>query len=135
MPQTDPNAVAARWANNLAGATSKIQAGIESVTTPPGQLAARQKAAYVQGVTANADKWGTNVAAVPLSDWQNAAVQKGLPRIATGASQAEPKFATFMTKLLPYINSGRGQLPPRGNLQQNIQRATAWINYMAQFKK
>lgn len=135
MPQTDPNAVAKRWSDNLSGATAKIQAGIEAVTVPPGQLAARQKPAYVAGVNANQDKWATNVAKVSTADWQAASINVGLPRIATGAQAAEPKMVTFMTKLLPYVNAGRTTLPPRGNLAQNKARVLAWIDYMAAFKK
>lgn len=130
----NPSDVAARWAQNLSGATAKIQAGIEAVQVAPGQSAARQKVAYVQGVTGSQDKWATNVAAVSAQDWKSAAITKGLPRIATGAQAAQGKFQSFMTRLLPYIESGRGSLPARGSLDQNIARSTAWIRYMSQFK-
>lgn len=131
---TDPATAAQKWAQNLAGATQRIQAGVQGVTVAPGQAAARQKTVYVQNVTASADKWAQNTAAVSLGDWQQATINKGIPRIATGAQAAEPKFQAFMTKLLPYIQSGKSNLPARGNLQANIARATAWIQYMANFK-
>jgi cytochrome c5 len=60
---------------------------------------------------------------------------KGIPRIAGGAQAAEPKFAQFMGKLLPYINSGRGSLPARGTFDQNVARMTAWVQYMHKFAK
>lgn len=127
--------IAQAWAQRLAGSTTKIQAGVQAVTVAPGQAAAANKAGYVQGVAAAADKWGRNVAAVSLSDWQNDTIQKGLPRIATGAQQAQPKFASVMQKMIPYINSGLGQLGPRGGLDQNIARMDRWARYMANFKK
>lgn len=125
--------IAASWAQNLGGATSKIQAGVQAVTTSPGQLAARQKAAWIQNLTAAQDKWASRTAGVSLSSWQNDMITKGIPRIAQGASAAQAKFATFMGQLLPYIQRGQQQLPARGNLDANINRMTAWVRYMAQF--
>jgi hypothetical protein len=135
MTTMTPDQIAAHWAQQLAGAGPKIQAGVQGVSAAPGAAAARQKAAYVAGVTAKADKWASNVAAVSLNEWQQAFINKGLPRIASGAQQAQPKFTQFMSKLLPYQKSGVASLPARGNLQQNITRMTQWVNYMAQFQK
>lgn len=133
MSSMTPDQVAAEWAQRLAGSTAKITAGVQAVHVAPGQAAARQKAVYAQNVAASVDKWAARTSAVSLSDWQNHMINKGVPRIATGAAASQDKFTAFMGKLLPYVNSGRASLPPRGNLQQNITRATAWINYMAQF--
>lgn len=135
MAHGTPDQVAAKWAANLGGATAAIQQGVEAVKVAPGQAAARQKSAYVQNVQAAADKWAGNVAAVSLQSWQSDMVNKGIPRVATGASAAEPKMTAFMGKLLPYIDSGRTQLPARGTLQQNKARVMAWIDYMAGFRK
>ena len=135
MAHGTPDQVAAKWANNLGAATASIQQGVEAVKVAPGQAAARQKGAYVQNVQAAADKWAANVAAVSLQSWQNDMVAKGIPRVATGASAAAPKMTAFMGKLLPYIDSGKSQLPARGNLQQNKARVMAWIDYMAGFSK
>lgn len=127
--------IAQTWAQRLAGSTTKIQAGIQAVTVPPGQAAAANKAGYVQGVAAAADKWGRNVGAVSLSDWQQATIEKGLPRIGTGATAAQPKMAAVMSKMIPYINSGLTNLPKRGGLDANIARMDNWARYMANFKK
>lgn len=135
MTSQTADQIAAKWAQNLSGATASITAGVQGVSTAPGQAAARNKAQYLAGVQAKVDKWAQNTAAVSLSEWQQAFITKGIPRIASGASAAQPKMTTFMAKLLPYQKAGVSQLPQRGNLQQNIQRATAWINYMANFSK
>lgn len=135
MTSQTADQIAAKWAQNLSGATASITAGVQGVSTAPGQAAARNKAQYLAGVQAKADKWAQNTAAVSLSEWQQAFITKGIPRIASGATAAQPKMTTFMAKLLPYQKAGISQLPQRGNLQQNTQRATAWINYMANFSK
>ena len=134
MAQQDPNQIATDWANRLAGATDKITRGVQSVSVPPGQAAAAQKSVYIQNVQASADKWARNVASVSLGDWQTAMTGKGVQRVAQGAQAAQPKFAQFMSRLIPFINSGRGSLPARGNLEANIARSAAWARYMSTFK-
>ncbi len=133
MAATDPNAVATQWAQRLAASTDKITAGVGSVTVAPGQAAARQKGVWAANVAAAQDKWASKVAAVTLNDWQTAMTTKGIPRIAGGATAAEPKFAAFMTKLLPYIASQKNALPARGNLEANINRMTAFVRGMSKF--
>jgi hypothetical protein len=130
-----PDQIAARWAAGLAGASQKITDGVNAVSVAPGQAAARQKTVWVQNVAASADKWAANTARVSLSDWQQAMITKGAPRIASGATAAQPKFASFMTQLLPHIASVKGQLPARGNLDQNIARMTAFVRGMSTFKR
>jgi hypothetical protein len=134
MAQT-PDQIAARWAAGLANAGTKITDGVNSVTVAPGQAAARQKQVWQQNTAAAVDKWATNTARVSLSDWQQAMIQKGAPRIASGATAAQPKFASFMGQLLPHIDRVKSTLPPRGTLDQNIGRATTFIRGMAEFKR
>ncbi len=131
----DAATIAANWAQRLGASTTKIQAGVQAVTVSPGQAAAANKSGYVQGVAANADKWGRNVAAVSLSTWQQDTINKGLPRISTGATAAQPKMEAVMAKMIPYINSGLTQLPKRAGLDANIARMDAWARYMAKFQK
>jgi len=135
MATKNPQTVAANWSAHLASAGQKITDGVNGVTVAPGVAASRNKAGYVAGVTQNQDKWASHSAAVPLSDWQQAVIQKGVPRIASGAQAAEPKFAQFMTQLLPFIDSAKASLPARGTLDQNIARMDAMARKMATFKK
>lgn len=131
----DPASVAARWAQGLAGSGQKVTDGVNAVTTAPGAQAARQVAVWAARTQASQAKYARNVAAVPLSSWQQAVIQKGIPRLASGAQQAEPKFMTFMTKLLPYVATGRSSLPARGDINANKTRMNAWVDYMAKFQK
>lgn len=135
MAKVTPDQAAQAWAQRLAGSTERIQQGVQSVTTSPGQAAARQKAAWSQNTQAAQDKWAARVSAVSTSDWQQATIEKGLPRIAAGAQAAQPKMAQFMGQVLPHIDSVKGSLPARGNLDQNIARMTAFTRGMAQFRR
>jgi hypothetical protein len=137
MAQKNPAAVAAKWATNLTNATQSITLGVQSVTVSPGMQAAANSAGYLSGVQANVDKWKANVGNVTLAAWQQAMITKGVPRIATGATEGKNKMQNFMQTFLPYVEQSKAALAstPRGSLESNIQRMTQWTRMMAQFRK
>ena len=130
----DPNAAAQDWQTNLSNAGPKIERGIRNVNVAPGAAAARQKGAYVAGVNASQEKWARNVQAVSLPDWQAAAITKGVPRVASGAQAAMPKMAAFLQKVAPHIQAGLSALPPRGGIDQNLNRANQFARHMHTFQ-
>lgn len=134
MTQT-PDVIAANWASKLAASTQKITDGVNSVTVAPGQAAARQADVWLANLQASQAKWKARVSSVSLADWQNMMITKGVPRIASGATAAQPKFQAFMTQFLPYVQAGRNSLPARGTLDQNINRAVAMMRHNAAFKR
>lgn len=131
----NPQDVAAAWAQRLSASTDKISKGVAATTVAPGAAAARQKSVWQQNTAAAADKWATNVGKVTLAEWQTAMTDKGVQRIASGATAAQSKFADFMTQLLPHIDRVKAQLPARGNLDANINRMVAFSRAMSGFKK
>ena len=135
MASQTPEQIAAQWAARLAASSQRITDGVNAVTTAPGQAAARQKAVWQQNTAAAVDKWAGRVAGVSLSDWQQSMTTKGVQRIGAGAQAAQPAFAQFMGQLLPHIATVKGTLPPRGNLDQNIARMTAFVQGMAKFQR
>lgn len=134
MAGADPAAAAARWAQGLSGATQKITDGVNRVQVAPGAAAARQADVWVQNVTASRDKWRTNVAAVTREEWQQSMIQKGIPRIGSGATAAQSRMQAVMQQLIPQVDRIVASLPPRGNLDQNIARATAYMRAASQIK-
>lgn len=124
---TDPQAAAAAWAAGMANAGTKMTAGINAVQTPPGQLAARSADLWASNVAAAKSKFAKNSAAVSLESWKQSAIQKGIPRVASGASAAQPKMAAAMQQILPQIATIVANLPARGNTDQNIARAVAYM--------
>lgn len=123
----DAATATANWLAGMSGATAKYTAGIQAVSTAPGVAAARQADVWVQNTTAAKAKFQKNVAAVDLGSWQQAAVQKGAPRLASGAVASQSKMANALQQILPQIASIKQSLPPRGNLEQNIARMNAYV--------
>lgn len=130
-----PASAAQKWAQNLGAATNRYTAGVQAVTTAPGQLAAAAVDRYVAGVQAGTQKFVQNSQAVSLQAWQSAAVNKGAQRLASGATAAEPKMATVFNTLFPFIAQVVGSLPARGTLDQNIARSAAFQRAMASYRK
>jgi hypothetical protein len=129
--------VAQKWGTNLANSTQTMTNGINGVTVSPGQLAAANSTAYLQGVQANVQKWQSKLQAMPLSTWQNAMKTKGIPRVQQAAATDQPKVQTAFGPLLDFVYNLRDQVNssmPRGSLAQNIQRMTTFVQGMSQYK-
>lgn len=137
MARVSPDQGAAKWQRNLAAATQDIASGVAQVSVAPGQAAARQQQAYLQNVQANVQKWARRVGAVSLADWQRAMTEKGIPRVATGAQQAQPKMAQFLGEFLPHVDRVASQVRsmPKTTLEDGIARAVAQIRGNAQFRR
>lgn len=137
MATRDPSFVTDKWASNLGGATESIRQGVLSVTQHPGEAAARNEEGYVQGVIRSRSKWAANVRRGSLGDWQNATIEKGLPRVASGAQSAKPKMEQFMREFLPHVERVAQQVRamPKGGIDNGIARATAQIRGNATFRR
>ena len=126
--KADPTTAAQAWVNGMQGAGAKYTAGINSVKVAPGQVAAARADLWAQNVANAKSKFATNVAKVSLSQWQEAAASKGASRLGTGATAAQPKFASFMQNFLPKLSTIVNGLPQRGTYEQNKQRFLAFAD-------
>ncbi len=137
MSMPTPQQAAQNWARGMANSTEKIRAGISAVTESPMQKAAARAEAYALGVQrAVADgTYQAGLESVSLDDWKRASLEKGVNRIAGGAEASKPKFAQFMTDFLPHVQAGVAALPPRGTVEQNIERAVAMMRHNSNFKR
>jgi hypothetical protein len=117
---------ATAWVNGMAAATPKYTAGVQAVKVAPGQLAAAASARWAQNVAAATQKFSTNVSKITLASWQASAVNKGAPRLASGAAAAQPKFQAFMTTFIPQLTNIVGSLPAGGTFEQNMARSMAY---------
>lgn len=136
--QKTPADVAAKWSTNLSASTTTIQKGVQAVQTSPTALAARNPDGYLAGIqkAVTSGKWQNRLNAVSLQSWQQDMINKGIPRIQTGAQTGKAKVNTFMNQFLPYVYQARDSLAatPRGTLEQNIARMNQMTRALAQFQ-
>ncbi len=134
MALPTPQQYAQKWATNLGAAQAYQKAGVMAVTEAPGVKAAAAGDRYMAGIQAafTSGKWAAKVSGVSLSAWQNAYINKGLPRMQTGISTAVANKIPQWTALLNNIATVQGQLDslPKGGLQNNINRMVAWATGM-----
>lgn len=131
----------ANWATGMNNAVSSgaVTRGVQAVNQAPGQLAANAVQLWTQQVSSMAtqQKWAQRVAAVSLNSWQQDTINKGIPRITGGVQEStgpNGKATSFFNALIAYEQSGLSSLPPRGGFNNNVNRATAWMNYMHNFR-
>lgn len=134
MARVDGAGASDAWVKGLQGATQKIKDGISRVQVAPGQAAARAADLWEQNVANAKDKYKANVAAVTKEQWQDAAINKGAGRVASGALAAQSKFESFMDKFLPAVDAAVRGLPARGDIEQNLQRSNQLARELHKFK-
>ena len=140
MAMPSPAVAAQNWSTGMQNATQKITQGVNAVTVAPTSLAAQAVDRMVAGIqrAAATGKIQAALQAVSLTDWKEAMLNKGVPRIAQGATAAKGKMQAFLTQFLPHIQAGLAQIDstmPRGELEQNINRAVAMMRHNASFRK
>jgi len=117
----DPSAVAAKWQQNASAATQSYKT--ESLRhSRPGQAAARQKNAYVQGVQTNADLWASRRREGLHRRVEGRSDGKGADRYAGGVAAGAPKMAASWPTSCLRCSRSPTPCPPRGTLEQNIAR-------------
>jgi hypothetical protein len=116
----------------LSASGTDIQNGVQNVKTAPGVKAAAAKATYINNVTASADIWAANTAKVSLGDWQSAMVNKGIPRLQQGISQAQATKTAKIQQTLSAVDAAVNDIAnmPRGSIEQNIARSVAFQRAM-----
>jgi hypothetical protein len=132
VPKITPQESVQKWQQRTAASTQDYVAGINRVSSAPGEAAARQADVYLANVQANVNKWKKNVASVSLTDWQRAAIDLGAPRIATGVNAATEKTLRATERNFQNIDNALAGLPPRGTFEQNMARMNQFVTKLHQ---
>lgn len=134
-----PQQVAQKFASNLGSATTSITNGVNAVTTAPTAAAAasvsKWQAKMAQPSTAS--KFVSGLQGVSLQQWQQAMINKGVPRIASGAQAAIPKMTAFYQEFLPFVANVQAKVKamPNLTLTDSANRMIANMQGIAAFKK
>jgi|SRR5581483_728097 len=135
MARVTPSEFTEKWSRRTKAATQDMQKGIERVTEAPGQAAARQAQLMLQKITEalSSGRWADAVAAVPLSAWKDAAIKKGIQRVAAGVDGATPGMQSVAAELLGNIDAVLSEVEkiPRGDIEANINRMVTFARGMS----
>jgi len=111
---------------------------VMAVSEPPGVAAARQVDKMRSGILESLDNgtWQRAVEGVSLQDWQQAMIQKGIPRLSIGVDQAADKIRGNIDALLADVASSKDEVDrmPNGSFADSIQRMTRFSELMHQKK-
>lgn len=136
-----PDQTTNNWLAGITQSPNKYKQKIERLTENPLEAAASPEASarYIAGIQ-HSEATGKRIAGlrrVPFSEWKRLAATKGASRLVSGATEAKGKYLAFMTQFLPHLEAGVAKLKamPRGDLNQNIQRAVAMMQHNAEFKR
>lgn len=132
-----PDEAMAKWQTRTSAATQDTAAGIKRVTEAPGLKAAAKSQKWLAAVTAAEPKFKRNVAAVSLQEWQKAALEVGVPRIASGVQAKGYKFGNFAREFFPYLDQGvqRVQQMPDITIEDSINRVAAMMRHNHGFRR
>lgn len=138
MARLTADEAAAKWGQRLKASTEDIRRGISRVQRAPGEAAVAKQdklvAKFQESVASG--RWANATRAVSLGEWQQAASEKGVGRIAAGVDSAQPKQAAMYGRLLAAVDSARARVDamPSTTLEDNINRSATFQREMAKFK-
>lgn len=132
-----PTTAAEAAANWVSGASAKAQKWVTNTLRP--------RVLFTDAAIANAPEWlarvqqagvagytaGMQRAAKNLSQIANNIQTNGAASYSAGITAKSYKYANAAVGLIPAIQQIANSLPPRGTKQQNIARATQFMNQMA----
>lgn len=138
MAKVTAEEYAEKHARRLKASTEDIRRGIDRVTESPGVRAIKAKDRMIANLleAINDGTWEAQLKGVSLEDWKKAATEKGIGRIAQGIDAAQGSQVTMATKLLAAVDASVAEAnrTPRGTLEDNISRMTAFVRGMAKRK-
>lgn len=134
MARVTPQEYVEKHARRLKQSLPDIKTGIERVTIPPGQAAAREEQRMLTNTmeAIQSGKWATRVGAVSLQDWQKATIDKGLSRIPAGVDAAMVKNVPMAERLLTAVDAAaaKAKALPKGTIEDSISRASMFMREM-----
>lgn len=139
MALNDPAGAAQRWAQRLGQSGEKVRAGVQAVQVSPTSLAANAVQKWQARVQdpQTAQKFVNSLNRVTNAAWQDAMINKGIPRMSSGATSAQPKMQSFLQQFFPFLATGVAQVKamPSMTLEDRIARSAAMQRYTHGFPR
>jgi hypothetical protein len=137
MAKMTPQEHAALWAAKTAAAVDRYKQGIARVTGSPMQkaIAAQDRllANFTESVVSG--KWAAGLAKVSDQQWKTACTEKGAAAMPTAVRLAQEKVARVEAQMANIRDQIVGGLPPRGSIEENLERARQMALRMHEARK
>ena len=139
MPKVTAEEFVEKHARRLKASLDDIRRGVERLKESPTVAAAKKldkmRERWLKAMDEGKIKRGLE--SVPLDEWKDKFLEKGVARIPSGVDGAREKMLKFASKLLSYQAAGQAKIKemPDVTLEDSIARASEWIRYMSKFKK
>lgn len=126
---------AQNWVNAAGRATTDYVAGVQNTTKDQAALAVAQQAQLVANFNASvtSGRWAAGVQRRGTAYWKTQ-TEKKATNYSSGYSAGAQNQASAMVKVMAAIAQGVASLPPRGDLNQNLQRVISLDTYLHQQK-
>lgn len=114
------------WTGSAGRASTNFQAGVAGYTGDWAGATTAQQAAMVNNWTQsiNNGTWAQGVNAVGTAGWKSATQAKE-QNYLTGFNAGANAYGVAIGKIMNYLASAVPALPPRGDINQNLQRSNA----------
>ena len=122
---------AQNWVNSAGRAQTAFVEGVTSTQKDQAALAVAGEARLVQGFNeaVSSGRWRQGVLRLGTQYWKSQ-TEKKATNYGTGFSAGAQAQAAAMAKIMPALATGVANLPPRGDINQNIQRAASLALYL-----
>lgn len=134
MARLSAQEAAEKWARRAGQASQDYVQGVERVRQAPGAAAAAKQDKFQAGIqdAITSGRWARRVAAVSLSDWQQATVTKGSARYAGGVQASEQKMATAMQRVIANVDASVASIAnmPDTTFEQRMARSQKFATEM-----
>ena len=117
---------ATNWTNSAGVASTNYQAGVNAYTGDWAAATTAQQAAMVSAwnQAISGGSWAAGVNATGTSGWKNATVAKAA-NYGVGFQAGAQEYQSSANKLQPFLANAVASLPPRGDINANLQRSAA----------
>ena len=123
------------WVASSGKATTNYNEGVQSTQKDQAQLAVNAIPRMVAGFNdaANSGRIAAGFTRGGTPYWKQRTQQKS-GNYSSGFSSGGDNFGAAAQKLIPALQNGVAQLPPRGDIEQNFQRSRALGLYLHSLK-
>jgi hypothetical protein len=119
------------WSGAASRATPNFVAGVQSTQKDQAALAVAQQAALLSNFTASVldGRWAQGVTRRGTAYWKQQTEAKST-NYNQGYTAGAQNYAAAAAKFMPAIAQGVSALPPRGDINQNLQRSNSLALYL-----